>query len=69
MNGEIAKAKAEADAEAAKAMHDADTRITATRETAKANVAVAARDAAIAIVERLTGDKVSSQDAAKAVGN
>ena len=28
----------------------------------------AARDAAIAIVERLTGDKVSADDAAKAVG-
>ena len=49
-------------------MHDADTRIKATRETAKANVSIAARDAAIAIVERLTGDKVSAEDAAKAVG-
>ena len=69
LNGEIAKAKAQADAEAAKAMHEADTRIAATRETAKAHVATAARDAAIAIVERLTGDKVSSEDAARAVGN
>jgi F-type H+-transporting ATPase subunit b len=68
LNGEIAKAKADADAQAAKAMHDADTRIKATRETAKANVSIAARDAAIAIVERLTGDKVSVEDAAKAVG-
>lgn len=69
LNGEIAKAKAEADAAAAKAMHEADARIAATRETAKAHVVTAARDAAIAIVERLTGDKVSSEDAAKAVGN
>ena len=69
LNAEIAKAKAEADATAAKAMHEADSRIAATRETAKAHVVTAARDAAIAIVERLTGDKVSSEDAAKAVGN
>jgi len=68
LNAEIAKAKAEADAQAAKSMHDADTRIAATRETAKAAVATAARDAAIAIVERLTGDKVSADEAAKAMG-
>jgi len=69
LNAEIAKAKAEADATAAKAMHEADSRIAATRETAKAHVATSARDAAIAIVERLTGDKVSADEAAKAVGN
>ena len=69
LNGEIAKAKADADAEAAKAMAAADARINATREAAKATVGTAARDAAIAIVERLTGDKVSSDEAAKAVGN
>ena len=40
-----------------------------TRESAKAAVSVAARDAAIAIVERLTGDKVSADDAAKAMGS
>ena len=50
-------------------MAAADARITATREAAKATVGTAARDAAIAIVERLTGDKVSSDEAAKAVGN
>ena len=69
LNAEIAKAKAEADATAAKAMHDADSRIAATRETAKAHVVTAARDAAIAIVERLTGDKVSAEDAARALGS
>ena len=69
LNAEIAKAKADAEAEAAKAMAAADARITATREAAKATVGTAARDAAIAIVERLTGDKVSSDEAAKAVGN
>ncbi len=67
LNAEIAKAKAEADADAAQAMAAADARINATRDTAKAAVGVAARDAAIAIVERLTGDKVSADEAAKAV--
>jgi F-type H+-transporting ATPase subunit b len=68
LNGEIAKAKTDADAEAAKAMAEADARISETREAAKAAVGSAARDAAVAIVERLTGDKVSPEDAAKAVG-
>jgi len=68
LNAEIARAKAEADAEAAKAMAEADARIARTRDTARAAVGAAARDAAAAIVERLTGDKVSAEDAAKAVG-
>jgi F0F1-type ATP synthase membrane subunit b/b' len=68
MNAEIAKAKTEADASASAAMHAADARITATREQAKVHVANAARDAAIAIVARLTGETVSPEDAAKAVG-
>jgi len=69
LNAEIAKAKAEADARAHDAMAAADARIAATRETAKAAVGTAARDAAIAIVQRLTGDKVSADEAAKALGN
>ena len=69
LNAEIAKAKAEADASAHVAMAAADSRIAQTRETAKAAVTAAARDAAIAIVERLTGDKVSAEDAAAAIGN
>jgi F-type H+-transporting ATPase subunit b len=69
LNAEIAKAKAQADAKAHDAMAAADARIASTRETAKAAVGVAARDAAIAIVERLTGDKVSADEAAKALGN
>jgi len=68
MNAEFAKAKAEADAAAHAAMHAADARIGATREQAKVHVANAARDAAIAIVTRLTGETVSPEDAAKAVG-
>lgn len=69
LNAEIAKAKAQADAKAHDAMSAADARIASTRETAKAAVGVAARDAAIAIVERLTGDKISADEAAKALGN
>ena len=69
LNAEIAKAKAEADAKAHDAMTAADARIAITRETAKAAVGTAARDAAIAIVERLTGDKVSADEAAKALGS
>jgi F-type H+-transporting ATPase subunit b len=69
LNAEIAKAKASADAEAHDAMAAADARIAATRQAATAHVKTAARDAAIAIVERLTGDKVSAEDATKAIGN
>jgi F-type H+-transporting ATPase subunit b len=69
LNAQIAKAKAEADARAHDAMAAADARIASTRESAKAAVTMAARDAAIAIVERLTGDKVSAEDAARAMGN
>ena len=69
LNAEIAKAKAEADASAHGAMAAADARIAQTRENAKTAVMAAARDAAIAIVERLTGDKVSAEDAANALGN
>ena len=69
LNAEIAKAKADADTKAHDAMAAADARIAATRESAKQAVTAAARDAAIAIVERLTGDKVSAEDAAKAMGN
>jgi F-type H+-transporting ATPase subunit b len=69
LNGEIAKAKAEAEAHAHDAMAAADARIASTREGAKVAISTAARDAAIAIVERLTGDKVSADDAAKAIGS
>jgi F-type H+-transporting ATPase subunit b len=69
LNAEIVKAKAEADNKAAEAMAAAEARIAQTRETAKGHVKTAARDAAIAIVERLTGDKVSAEDATAALGN
>jgi F-type H+-transporting ATPase subunit b len=69
LNAEIAKAKAAADAQAHDAMAAAEARIAQTRETAKGHVKTAARDAAIAIVERLTGDKVSADEATAALGN
>src|SRR5689334_17254348 len=69
LNAEIAKAKAEADAKAHDAMLAAEARITQTRDAAKTAVTAAARDAAIAIVERLTGDKISPEEAARALGS
>src|SRR3954470_21836050 len=69
LNAEIAKAKTDADARASDAMAAAEARIAQTRETPKGHVKTAARDAAIAIVERLTGDKVSAEDATAALGN
>ena len=67
LNAEIATAKAGAEADAARAMADADARIAATRVAAQAHVIKAAEEAAIAIVARLTGESVSSADAARAV--
>ncbi|HJR56712.1 MAG TPA: hypothetical protein VJ798_09050 [Rhizomicrobium sp.] len=67
INTEIAKAKADAEAQAASAMAAADARIDASRNAAKGHVADAARDAAIAIVARLTGETVSPDEAQKAV--
>ncbi len=67
MNAEIAKAKAAAEAQAASAMASADARINAARGAAQAHVADAARDAAVAIVARLTGETVPAEEAARAV--
>jgi F-type H+-transporting ATPase subunit b len=67
LNAEIAKAKAQADAAAAEAMGAAHARIAQTQEQARGHVAQAAQDAAIAIVARLTGETISSADAAAAV--
>ncbi len=69
LNAEVAHAKAQADAQAHEAMTAAEARIAATRESAKSAVQAAARDAAIAIVKRLTGDEVTADEAARALGN
>lgn len=68
INVEIAKAKTEGEAQAAAAMAAADARIEATRTQAKTHIADSARDAAIAIVARLTGETVTADEATKAVG-
>ena len=68
INAEIAKAKTEGEAQAAAAMAAADARIEATRTQAKTHIADRARDAAIAIVARLTGETVTADEATKAVG-
>lgn len=67
INSEIARAKADAEAQAAAAMAEAESRIQAARGAAQAHVADAARDAAVAIVARLTGETVPADEAARAV--
>ena len=69
INAEIATAKAEGEAQAASAMAAADVRIASSYTAAKAHIAEAAQSAAIAIVEKLTGETVTQADAAKAMGN
>lgn len=67
IHGEIEGAKAQADVEAHDAMSKAEARISALRTEAKGHVANAARDAAVAIVARLTGETVSADEASAAV--
>lgn len=67
IQAEIDAAKAKAEAEAHDAMSKAEAHIGTVREQAKGHVADAARDAAVAIVARLTGDTVSAEDAAAAI--
>ena len=50
-------------------MRKAEARIAAVRNEAKSHVSDAARDAAVAIVARLTGETVSAEDAAAAVAS
>ena len=50
-------------------MAKAEQSIAATRAEARQHVASAAQNAAIAIVSRLTGETVSPEEAAAAVGN
>jgi F-type H+-transporting ATPase subunit b len=67
VNSEIDKAKADAETRAHEETAKAEARIAATREQAKSSVALAAQDAAIAIVHRLTGESVAADEAAAAV--
>ncbi len=68
LQAEIDSAKAKAEAEAQDTMSKAEARIQATRAEANGHVADAAATAAVAIVARLTGDTVSAEDAAAALG-
>ena len=65
--GEIDNAKADADARAHEATAKAEASIQAMRAEARTSMTNAARDAAIEIVARLTGETVSAEDAAAAV--
>jgi len=65
--GDVANARAKADADAAEAMAKAEARIAATRTQARANVATAAQEAAADIVSRLIGESVTPADAAVAI--
>jgi len=67
MADEADRAKAVADAQAREAAGAAEARIAAVREESKGELSKAAADVAIAIVSRLTGDTVSSDEAAAAV--
>lgn len=64
---EVKKAEAEADAKAEKATTEAEARLTKIRAEAKSHIVDAAKDAAIEIVSRLTGERISDADAAAAV--
>jgi F-type H+-transporting ATPase subunit b len=67
ISDEIERAKAKAETEAQDAMAKADALIVETRNEAKGHILKAAQEAAAEIVAHLTGDKVSSDEAAAAV--
>src|SRR5579864_6122253 len=65
--GEVDRAKHQADAAAQADIAKAEARIQASRGEAHAHVLNAAQEAAIAIVSRLTGENVATDEAASAV--
>lgn len=67
INAEVEDAKAKADAEARAATTDAENRIATLRQKAGRDVDAAAESAAAAIVSRLIGETVSTEEAADAV--
>jgi F-type H+-transporting ATPase subunit b len=64
---DVKKAEAEADASAERVTAEAEARLATIRAEAKTHIAGAAKDAAIEIVSRLTGERISDADAAAAV--
>ena len=67
VSGEVDRAKADADREAAVQLTVAEKQIVAAREAARGHVVTAAEEAARAIVQRLIGETIRSEDAANAV--
>ncbi len=63
----VKKAEAEADAKAEQATAEAEARLSRIRAEAKSHIVQAAQDATIEIVSRLTGERISAEDAAGAV--
>ena len=64
---EVERVKAATEAAAQKTMAEAEARIAVTREAASRNVRSVASEAAADIVERLIGERVSPDEAARAV--
>jgi hypothetical protein len=63
----VKDAEAKADASAEKATADAEARLAKIRAEAKGHITQAAQDATVEIVSRLTGQRISVEDAAAAV--
>jgi F-type H+-transporting ATPase subunit b len=63
----VKKAEEEADASAEKATAEAEARLAKIRAEAKTHIVQAAQDATVEIVSRLTGERISAEDAAAAV--
>jgi len=64
---ETERSEAVADEAAQAEIAKAEARLATLREEAKGHIAAAARDAAVEIVARLTGERVASDEAARAV--
>ncbi|HWU26742.1 MAG TPA: hypothetical protein VN154_10105 [Rhizomicrobium sp.] len=68
IHDEIDRAKSVAEFDANRQMNEAEARIQATRQSALAQVAATAEEAAIAIVAHLTGETISPGEARAALG-
>jgi F-type H+-transporting ATPase subunit b len=63
----VKQAETEADSKAEKATAEAEARLAKVRAEARTHIADAAKEATIEIVSRLTGERISADDAAAAV--
>jgi F-type H+-transporting ATPase subunit b len=63
----VKQAETEADAKAERATAEAEARLARIRAEAKSHIADAATEATVEIVSRLTGERISAEDAAAAV--